>query len=244
MTNAIVDLDWEVKEEALTCFGNILQLVLNKHINVGNVQELVLILKPYHLVKVFKICLDDYDRRFLHKTYTILQTFHNYLLQKFCRDDLQHECSNDCNSGTRFLETEMEYGVIQPKETHINDNSVENHEIREEVISNILQEEKFALVAKNFKTLHSSKIYDIPNKNSQKACSKPVSESLPIKNSANKKEFCIRKFLHHVRFGIAFKSKLKEFDAYCEERNSLENVLDDIILSVREGNVIDGIDCY
>ena len=64
------------------------------------------------------------------------------------------------------------------------------------------------------------------------------------KKTNQKKEYCIRQFLHTVRFEIDFEDKLKEFDVYCQERNGLVNVLDDIILSVREGNLIDGIDCF
>lgn len=47
-----------------------------------------------------------------------------------------------------------------------------------------------------------------------------------------------------MRFDIDFDMKLKEFDTYCKERNNLENVLDDIISSIGEDNVIDGIDCF
>ena len=124
MTNALVDLDWEVKEEALRYFGDILQFLLNKHVNTKSVQELVQILKPYELIKAFKISLDDYDRRFLHRTYTILHKFHNYLAQNFCPDDLLHECSNDCNRSTKFPETEIEYEFLKPKEPYLNENGV------------------------------------------------------------------------------------------------------------------------
>ena len=55
---------------------------------------------------------------------------------------------------------------------------------------------------------------------------------------------CIYSFIHLVRFDIQFDMKLKEFDTYCKERNNLENVLDDIISSTGEDNVIDGIDCF
>ena len=171
-------------------------------------------------------------------------TFHNYLVLNFCPNELHHECSNDCSRDTTFLQREVDYQDLKPKET--DNNGVKEHETREEIISNILQEEKFSLIAKKFKTSDSSKTYNFSNENAKKVYhsykSKP--ESLTMNANTIKEELCIRKFLHVIRFDIAFKAKLKEFDSYCKERNSLESVLDDIIHSVRDGNVIDGIDCY
>ena len=102
LLNALVDLDWEVKEEGLKCFGNILQILLSRCINIYSVEILVQRLKPFCLISAFNICLEDYDRRFLHNTYSILQKLYKYLVENFNIDDLRHKCNDACKSDTNL----------------------------------------------------------------------------------------------------------------------------------------------
>ena len=214
--------------------------------HVDTVEEFVQMLKPFHLIEALNICLGDYDRRLLHKTYVILQKLHNHLVAKFCADDLKHHCGNYCiNQDNSNKSTQNE--DIYP---HTLNNSVMDSVglgDREEVISKILVEDKYSLMAHNFKGNNANPIRKTCH--DQKHVTRNESSSIKqIEYSAFKTkhltESCTSKFLHRVRFEINFKFRLKEFDEYCEERNSLDSVLDDIIHSVGEGNVLDGIDCF
>merc|ERR1712150_336487 len=114
-----------------------------------------------------------------------------------------------------------------------------NDENKEMVLSKILEKDNFSLIEQNKVSisengqLHTEKK---PSKNED------INSTMKSKYSASmireRNSNCAANFLQLIRFGINFDIKLKEFDNYCKNRISLESVLDDIISSIGEGNVI------
>ena len=114
---------------------------------------------------------------------------------------------------------------------------------QEKIISNILDEDKYSLVAQKFMengiNTHRNICQDEMDltKNENR-------RNKRLKLSLSPTNQCSHKFLQLVRFDINFEEKLKDFEEYCKERTCLANVLEDIINSVGDENVIDGIDCF
>ena len=197
------------------------------------------------LVKALNICLADYDQRFLHKTYLILQKLRNHLIKTFQFEDLKHKCGSDCNGYIQFPKV---INQIQLKHSQNLDGSKEmNLETREKVIGSIVDEEKSYLMAKKFKLDNSNNICNSNNgreQNKHKSSDKTnESGTFAIKDKADK-EYCVRQFLQYVTFDIDFELRLQDYDKYYRGLNNLDSVLDDILSSVSDKNLIDGIDCY
>jgi hypothetical protein len=240
--------DWEVKEEALNGWDKTLQFVLHIYGNIDSVDEFVQMVKPFHLIEALNICLNDYDRRFLHKTYVILQKLHNHLAVKFSAEVLRHLCGDHCIKQTNIIDSST-HNEIMSHNTHENSLVLgsEKLEVREEVISKILNEDKYSLMAQTFKENGANPVrqtYQDENHVTKNERGNIKHLERSIFKTKQLKQCCILEFLHRVRFDIHFNIRLKDFDEYCEERNSLDSVLDDIIHSVGDGNVIDGIDCF
>ena len=242
LIKALKDLDWEVKEAALGCLGYMLDVVIND-CPLGGIEEFVKTLNIYGIVDALILSTQDYERRFLHKTYAILHKLHGFLSSNFHSDELKHNCNPTCDEKYDQLADKEGSSCSKPTYTHGSIDSKCNK--RDLITSTILEEDHYQVLVKKFKpntqTLESKNQNE--EKSDQEAFSK-INESSSHIRGKDAAVHCIYSFIHLVRFDIQFDMKLKEFDTYCKERNNLENVLDDIISSIGEDNVIDGIDCF
>ena len=241
LIKALTDLDWEVKEAALGCLGYTLDVVINDCALRG-IEKFVKTLNIYGIVDALILCTRDYERRFLHKTYAILHKLHGYLVSNFHSDELTHKCTPTCDEKYDLLADKE--GSSCSQTTYTPGSIDSNYNKRDRIISDILEEDQYQVLVKKFKP--NTQTLESKNQNEeqtdQEASTKINGTSSHVggKNAVH----CSYSFIHLVRFDIHFDMKLKEFDKYCKERNNLENVLDDIISSIGEDNVIDGIDCF
>ena len=96
LIKALKDLDWEVKEAALGCLGYTLDVVMND-CSLNGTEKFVKTLNIYGIVDALILCTQDYERRFLHKTYVILHKLHGFLSSNFHSDELKHQCNPTCD---------------------------------------------------------------------------------------------------------------------------------------------------
>ena len=251
LINALLDLDWEVKEEALSCWDRAMVFFLETNGNVNSFDEFVVNLRPFRIVQALNISLADYDKRFLHKTYVILQKLYNHLKDKFSAEEVKHLCQTGCmqQNNEGGSPTCHDYDSSKPYQ-HLNNEPNSIPLVREEVISEILDEEKCSLMRQQFTKDRSNHENGQGEKFSIQRKRK-VSEGREQFLTQGKKphlttqeEMCVFKFLHRIRYDTNFDMRLKDFDEYCQERTSLESVLNDVIHSVGDRNIIDGIDCF
>ena len=241
LIKALEDLDWEVKEAALGCLGYALDVVIND-CSLGGIEKFVKTLNTYGMVDALVLCTRDYDRRFLHKTYDILHKLHGFLFSNFHSDELKHKCNPTCDKKYDLLADKEGSSCSQTTYTHGSIDSKCNK--RDRIISDILEEDQYQVLVKKFKP--NTQTLESKNQNEEQLDQETFSKINGSSSHVVGKDavYCIYSFIHLVRFDIQFDMKLKEFDTYCKERNNLENVLDDIISSIGEDNVIDGIDCF
>ena len=240
LIKALKDFDWEVKEAALGCLGFTLDVIIDCF--PGGIETFVKTLKSYGVVDALILCTQDYDRRFLHKTYAILHKLHEFLSSNFHSDELKHKCNLTCDQKYDLLADKE--GSICSETTYIHGSVDSKCNKRDRIISDILEEDQYQVLVKKFKP--NAQTLESKNQNEEQLDQEAFSKingsgsHVRVKNAVH----CIYSFIHLVRFDIQFDMKLKEFDTYCKERNNLENVLDDIISSIGEDNLIDGIDCF
>ena len=236
-------MDWEVKEEAIKCLETIIDAFLNSNNNEKNLEDFINKLWSLKIIKALSTCLDDYEPRFLHKSYMVLQKIRKFLVETFNMNELKY---NGGANGHEYIQFPNKASSGQSKE-YMDLNKADEAKLltREDIIGDIIDEEKSYLMAKRFK-LDNSKI----NRNTlnggeenKYAGSDNINDSDPIKDKANK-DYCVRQFLQYVTFDIDYRLRLQEYDKYYNKLNSLDSVLDDILSSVSDKNQIDGIDCY
>ena len=208
--------------------------------NIKEAEAFVNKLRQLCVIKALNTCLADYEPRFLHKTYLLLQKLRHFLLGKFSIKDLEHKCGNACCEYDTFpsivIKNQSKVSEI-PNET--------KSDTREDVICDILDEEKSYLMAKRFK-LDKSRTCSISQSKGDQSKYKGsdnINESQTVKDKPDK-DYCVRQFIQYVTFDINLELRLQEYDKYHNKLNSLDSVLDDILSSVSEKNLIDGIDCY
>ena len=241
------DLDWEVKEETLVCLENILQFVLQKYGNTKSLEELAQILKKFGLVNALTICLADYDQRFLHNTYKVLQKLHAYLAQQFHSDDFQHQFGKTCDGYYNIAEglSKGLEDIHNCADEMAQDMPKHNDENKEMVLSKILEKDNFSPNEQNKESIsENGKLHTEKKPSKYEDINSAMKSKFSASMNRERNSNCAANFLQLIRFGINFDIKLKEFDNYCKNRISLESVLDDIISSIGEGNVIEEIDCF
>ena len=211
--------------------------------NINDVENFVDKLRPLCVIKALNTCLTDYEQRFLHKTYLLLQKLRNFLLKGFSIKDLEHKCGKACSEYDTFPSLKNQFQLKEIKE--LDENYETKLNTREEVIGDILDEEKSYLMAKRFKVDSSRTSYISQNEGELSKYKEKDNKSEPgtIKDKPNK-DYCVRQFIQYVTFDINFEFQLQEYDKYYNKLNSLDSVLDDILSSVSDKNLIDGIDCY
>ena len=207
--------------------------------NIKELEDFVNKLGQLCVIKALNTCLTDYEPRFLHKTYLLLQKLRHFLLGKFNIRDLEYKCGNSFEYDTFpsiVIKNQSKVSEI-PSET--------KSDSREDVICDILDEEKSYLMAKRFKLENSrtSSVSQSKGDQSKYKGSDNMNESHAVKDKPNK-DYCVRQFIQYVTFDINLELRLQEYDKYHSKLNSLDSVLDDILSSVSEKNLIDGIDCY
>ena len=214
--------------------------MLDSSKNIKEAESFVNKLRQLCVIKALNTCLTDYEPRFLHKTYLLLQKLRHFLLGKFSISDLEHKCGKACCEYDTFPSIMIEN---QSKVSKIT--SETKSDTREDVICDILDEEKSYLMAKRFKLDNSrtSSISQSKGDQSKYKGSDNTNESHTVKDKPNK-DYCVRQFIQYVTFDINLELRLQEYDKYHNKLNSLDSVLDDILSSVSEKNLIDGIDCY
>ena len=216
---------------------------MNTSKNEKNLEDFINKLRPLRIIKALNTCLNDYEPRFLHKTYLVLQKIRNFLVETFNINELKY---NGEASGHEYIQFPNKASPIQSKE-HMDLNKTDEAKLhtREDIIGDIMDEEKSYLMAKKFKIDNSKTNSNTLNggEENKYAGSANINESDTIKDKANK-DYCVRQFLQYVTFDIDYKLRLQEYDKYYNKLNSLDSVLDDILSSISDKNQIDGIDCY
>ena len=132
---------------------------MNTRKNEKNLEDFINKLRPLRIIHALSRCLNDYEPRFLHKTYLILQKIRNFLVETFNINELKY---NGETSGHEYIQFPNMASLNQSKE-YMDLNKIDEAKLqtREDIIGDIIDEEKSYLMAKRFK-LDNSKANSNP----------------------------------------------------------------------------------